>query len=223
MESNPLAAVRNNALGTRIPRGFRASQVFARLLWFLSYKAVNPISVMGASKRGAGTGVATLEWFLELHAGSTAGEYSGLRRECRSDFLASDLDQAVPVTVTHPAARRYFHTMDEAVELVLLTSRVETGGGIFTPQLGEPVRIGSGPSVVSDSQSRICGGNVPSHLLDCAQETRCRRSSTTPTSPWSRRLNALPVAREHDGNSFCKGLTGILRVFPEVSSSAIFH
>jgi FlaA1/EpsC-like NDP-sugar epimerase len=66
-----------------------------------------------------------------------------------------------PVTVTHPEVCRYFHTMDEAVELVLLTSRIEIGAGIFIPQLGAPVRIlDMARQLISHSQSQS-GREIP--------------------------------------------------------------
>jgi len=57
--------------------------------------------------------------------------------------------------VTHPEVCRYFHTMSEAIELVLLTSSAAIGGGIFIPQLGTPVRIlDMARQLVSDSQAK---------------------------------------------------------------------
>ena len=188
MESNPLAAVRNNALGTNnLARISRIAGV-RTFVMVSTDKAVNPISVMGASKRVAE--LALLRW---------SGSSNYMRALRLGNILASvgsvvptflrQISRGGPVTVTHPEVCRYFHTMDEAVELVLLTSRVETGGGIFTPQLGEPVRIlDLARQLVSDSHLNLnLLGKFPSHLRDCAQETRCRRSSTTPTNPWSRR------------------------------------
>jgi FlaA1/EpsC-like NDP-sugar epimerase len=158
MESNPLAAVRNNALGTntlaKISRGARVRA----FVMVSTDKAVNPISVMGASKRVAE--LALLRW------GGSSNQMRALRL---GNILASvgsvvptflrQIARGGPVTITHPEVCRYFHTMSEAVDLVLLTSRVEIGGGIFVPRWGAPVSIlEMARQLISDSQSQSKSG-----------------------------------------------------------------
>ena len=160
MESNPLAAVRNNALGSNTLAMISRIAGVRAFVMVSTDKAVNPISVMGASKRVAE--LALLRW------GGSSNHMRALRL---GNILASvgsvvptflrQISRGGPVTVTHPEVCRYFHTMGEAVELVLLTSRVEIGGGIFIPQLGVPVRIlDMARQLVSDSQSRSKSGRV---------------------------------------------------------------
>jgi len=139
MESNPLAAVRNNALGTNTLAKISRLAGAGTFVMVSTDKAVNPISVMGASKRVAE--LSLLRW------GGPTNQMRALRL---GNILASagsvvptflrQISRGGPVTVTHPEVSRYFHAMSEAVELVLLTS-AEIGGGIFIPQLGTPVRI----------------------------------------------------------------------------------
>ena len=154
MESNPLAAVRNNALGTNTLAKISSIAGVRAFVMVSTDKAVNPISVMGASKRVAE--LALLRW---------GGSTNHMRALRLGNILASvgsvvptflrQIARGGPVTVTHPEVRRYFHTMDEAIELVLLTSRAEIGGGIFIPQMGAPVRIlDMARQLVSDSQSQ---------------------------------------------------------------------
>ena len=63
------------------------------------------------------------------------------RKEAWFRHSCSRSPRAGPVTVTHPGVNRYFLSMEEAVELVLLAARLAGGGGIFISDLGEPVRI----------------------------------------------------------------------------------
>ena len=160
MESNPLAAVRNNALGTNTLAKLSRIAGVRAFVMVSTDKAVNPISVMGASKRVAE--LALLRW---------NGSTDHMRALRLGNILASvgsvvptflrQISRGGPVTVSHPEVCRYFHTMSEAVELVLLTSRVQIGGGIFIPLLGAPVRIlDMARQLVSDSQSES-GREVP--------------------------------------------------------------
>jgi FlaA1/EpsC-like NDP-sugar epimerase len=154
MESNPLAAVRNNALGTNTLAKISCTAGVRAFVMVSTDKAVNPISVMGASKRVAE--LSLLRW---------GGAKNHMRALRLGNILASvgsvvptflrQISRGGPVTVTHSEVSRYFHTMSEAVELVLRTSCVELGGGIFIPQLGAPVRIlDMARQLVSDSQSQ---------------------------------------------------------------------
>src|SRR5277367_713925 len=158
MESNPLAAVRNNALGTNTLAKFSRIAGVRTFIMVSTDKAVNPISIMGASKRVAE--LASLRW-------SSPTNY--MRALRLGNILASvgsvvpaylrQISRGGPVAVTHPEVCRYFHTMDEAVELVLLISRIEIGAGIFIPQLGAPVRIlDMARQLISDSQSQSESG-----------------------------------------------------------------
>jgi len=160
MEGNPLAAVRNNALGTNKLAKFSRAAGVRTFVMVSTDKAVNPISVMGASKRVAE--LALLRW---------DGLVNHMRALRLGNILASvgsvvptflrQISLGGPVTVTHPEVSRYFHTMSEAVELVLLTSGAAMGGGIFIPQLGAPVRIlDMARQLVSDSQSKS-GPEIP--------------------------------------------------------------
>ncbi len=154
MEGNPLAAVRNNALGTSTLAKISRITGVSTFVMVSTDKAVNPISVMGASKRVAE--LALLRW---------GGSTNHMRALRLGNILASagsvvptflrQISRGGPVTVTHPEVCRFFHTMGEAVELVLLVSGVEIGGGIFIPQMGAPVRIlDIARQLISDSQSQ---------------------------------------------------------------------
>jgi FlaA1/EpsC-like NDP-sugar epimerase len=103
-------------------------------------KAVDPISAMGASKR-----IAELILLAEREnsTGMKAvrlGNVFGSEGSIVPLFLQQILSGG-PVTITHPDARRYFLTTEDAVTLLLLASSAETAQGILVPELGEPVRV----------------------------------------------------------------------------------
>jgi FlaA1/EpsC-like NDP-sugar epimerase len=140
MERNPIVTARNNALGTNLLAQKARRHGVTALVMVSTDKAVNPHSVMGASKRLAE--LALLRW-------------SGPRSPMRAVRLGNVLDSqgsvapifrrqiaaGGPVTVTHPAVNRYFLSLPEAVELVLLATTLDDEGGIFISEFGEPVRI----------------------------------------------------------------------------------
>jgi O-antigen biosynthesis protein WbqV len=152
VEANRLEGLRTNVLGTRAVADAAAASG-ARLMVLISTdKAVNPSSVMGASKRlaemycqsldvearrgAAGMRCVTVRFGNVL--GSTGSVVPLFRRQ---------LAQGGPLTVTHPEMQRYFMTVRESVSLVLQAAVVGSGeaaipdGGIFVLDMGEPVKI----------------------------------------------------------------------------------
>ena len=151
-EANPLEQLLTNAAGTRhVADAARAQGALAMVL-ISTDKAVNPTSVMGASKRLAemycqglekltspGTGMRCVTVRFGNVLGSTGSVVPLFRRQ---------LERGGPLTVTHPDMSRYFMTVREAVGLVLEASVVGTSGtqrtqqgGIFVLDMGEPVKI----------------------------------------------------------------------------------
>jgi O-antigen biosynthesis protein WbqV len=152
VEANPLEGLQTNVLGTRAVAD-AALMAGAELMVLISTdKAVNPSSVMGASKRlaemycqgldvslrreSAGMRCVTVRFGNVL--GSTGSVVPLFRRQ---------LAQGGPLTVTHPDMQRYFMTVREAVSLVLQASHVGSGvdtipdGGIFVLDMREPIKI----------------------------------------------------------------------------------
>jgi O-antigen biosynthesis protein WbqV len=153
-EANPLEDLLTNAVGTRhVADAARACGAQAMVL-VSTDKAVNPSSIMGASKRlaemycqaldmaacRAGTGMRCVTVRFGNVLGSTGSVVPLFRRQ---------LERGGPLTVTHPDMSRYFMTVREAVGLVLQASVVGTGdavpaareGGIFVLDMGQPVKI----------------------------------------------------------------------------------
>jgi len=138
MEKNPLAAIRTNAIGTWRLLGAAEPFSVPRLLLISTDKAVNPASVMGASKRVA-------EMALQRFAGKRLvtqtirlGNVLG-----SSGSVAPLFDRQIasggPVTVTHQAAERYFFSLAETVEMILAVAPLKSG--MFIPKLRQPTKI----------------------------------------------------------------------------------
>ncbi|HQT63224.1 MAG: nucleotide sugar dehydratase [Acidocella sp. 20-57-95] len=152
VEANPLEGLQTNVLGTKAVADAARASGASLMVLISTDKAVNPSSVMGATKRLAemycqaldvaarqqgGMGVVTVRFGNVL--GSTGSVVPLFRRQ---------LAMGGPLTVTHPDMQRYFMTVREAVGLVLQASVVGAQGGesikhggIFVLDMGEPVRI----------------------------------------------------------------------------------
>ncbi len=147
-ETNICESVLTNVIGTRnVAAASRAAGVAAMLL-ISTDKAVNPSSVMGATKRLAESycqaldGVADTETrFVTVRFGNVLGSTGSV-----VPLFQKQLAAGGPLTVTHPEMTRYFMTTREAVELVLQATAMGLGGaghgrGIFVLEMGAPLRI----------------------------------------------------------------------------------
>ena len=141
MEENPVAAIENNVFGTE--NLIKAARKYGvkRFVLISTDKAVDPVSVYGASKflceqlvlsaskeRGA--------HFMVVRFGNVLGSRGSIM-----PLFQKQIEKGGPVTVTHPEARRWFMTIPEACSLVLKAGGVGENGKLYLLDMGEPVKI----------------------------------------------------------------------------------
>jgi FlaA1/EpsC-like NDP-sugar epimerase len=140
LEDHPSEAVRTNVLGTANLLQAAASVGVERFVFISTDKAVQPSSVMGASKRLGEQLVLGHAPPGATHAAVRFGNVLGSRGSVVPTF-ARQIAEGGPVTVTDPRMTRYFMSIEEAVQLVLQAAALATGGDLFVLDMGEPVRI----------------------------------------------------------------------------------
>jgi FlaA1/EpsC-like NDP-sugar epimerase len=139
LEDQIVPAVRNNVLATHALVRAAARHGVARLVLLSSDKAVNPVSVMGATKRLAELIVSAAKGptrFTALRLGNVLGSSGSVVPRLRGQ-----LRRRQPLTVTHPDAARYFVTLPEAIAFLLNAAQLGCGGDVLVPDLGPPLRI----------------------------------------------------------------------------------
>jgi FlaA1/EpsC-like NDP-sugar epimerase len=140
METNPFAAIANNALGTRTLAAVAEKHGCERIVMVSTDKAADPISLMGASKR-----IAELA-LLVPRAGAmrrTAVRLANVLGSSGSvvPLFLRQIARGGPVTVAHPNVRRYFMTLPETIESLLAAIQPGCPGGLLAPDPGAPIRI----------------------------------------------------------------------------------
>jgi FlaA1/EpsC-like NDP-sugar epimerase len=142
MEENPVAAVENNVFGTENLVLAAIKHNIKRFVHITTDKAVEPVSVYGASK------YLCEQMVLEAAASSGGPNFMVVRfgnvlgsRGSIVPLFQQQIQKGGPVTITHPDIRRWFMTISEACSLVLKAGGVGTNGGLYLLDMGEPVRI----------------------------------------------------------------------------------
>lgn len=147
MEENPIQAIQTNVIGTCNLADLATRYRVERFVMVSTDKAVNPSSVMGASKRIAEKYVQSLHFspqnerrgatkFITTRFGNVLGSNGSI-----VPLFAKQIGEGGPLTITHPDIIRYFMTIPEACQLVLEAGAMGKGGEVFIFDMGKPVKI----------------------------------------------------------------------------------
>lgn len=143
MEENPSEAFRTNVVGTKIVAEKAMDFGVERFVLISTDKAVNPVSVMGKTKKIAEE---MMRYFSETNKGNTkyiTVRFGNVIESSGSvvPLFKEQIKKGGPVTITHPEVTRYFMTISEAVNLVLQAVAMGNGGEVFVLDMGKPVKI----------------------------------------------------------------------------------
>ena len=141
MEHNPYEAIRNNVLATHSIAALAREYQVGRFTLVSTDKAVEPTSVMGASKRAAEIILRELN-----REGGTRFVIVRFGNVLDSDgsvvpLFKEQIASGGPITITHPDMERFFMTIPEAARLILQATAMGEGGEVFVLEMGKPVRI----------------------------------------------------------------------------------
>jgi FlaA1/EpsC-like NDP-sugar epimerase len=235
LEAHPCEAVRTNVLGTAAVLEAAKRAGTPRLVFISTDKAVQPSSVMGASKKVGEQMVLAERPADAAWCAVRFGNVLGSRGSVVPTFI-SQIRRGGPVTVTHPGMSRYFMTIPESVQLVLQAAALSDGGEVFMLDMGEPVRILdlaermirlSGKRVGTDIPVRITGARAGEKLCEELAEPEERPEATShpavsairpaalPREALSRAVQALRVASfERDDDRVRRTLMAVVRRRP---------
>ena len=142
MEHNPEEAIKNNIAGTKNMAELSVKYGVDRFVMVSTDKAVNPTSIMGATKKVAELVVQALSKnqnttkFMTVRFGNVLGSRGSV-----IPLFTRQIKTGGPVTVTHPGVVRYFMTIEEAAQLVVQAGSMGKNGDVFVLDMGKPVKI----------------------------------------------------------------------------------
>lgn len=140
MEINPREAVLNNIEGTRIVANLSVESSVEKFIFISTDKAVNPTSVMGATKRVSEN---LLRCLSDKHIQFVSVRFGNVLESRGSvvPIFKEQIKNGRPITITHPEIKRYLMSIAEATQLVLQAGVMGNGGEVLVLDMGEPVKI----------------------------------------------------------------------------------
>lgn len=224
MEENIIEALTNNIFGTRNLVKLADSQGVERFIFLSTDKAVNPVSIMGASKR-----VAEMIVFNSCHSSRTKfvtvrfGNVLGSRGSVVPTFR-HQIRMGGPITVTHEDMSRYFMTIPEAVQLVIQAGVIGEGGEIFILDMGKPIKILD----LAKNMVRLSGLEVDHDIKISIQGIRSGEKLEEELVNRGENIEKTSVdkifkvrsceIRENELESFLSGLEGAIREQDEIAA-----
>lgn len=141
MENNPNEAIKNNVFGTLNVAECSSQYNCKRFILISTDKAVNPTSIMGATKRAAELIIQFMDKksstrFAAVRFGNVLGSSGSV-----IPTFMKQIEHRGPITITHPEITRYFMTIPEASSLVIQAGAMAKGGEIFVLDMGKPIKI----------------------------------------------------------------------------------
>jgi len=152
MENNICEAVKNNVIGSRVVAEAAVAAGTARFVLISSDKAVNPTSIMGATKQVTEQMLRSMSPSDTVFAAVRFGNVLGSNGSVVPTF-SRQIAAGGPVTVTHPEMRRYFMLIPEAVHLVLNAATLAAAGDVFVLEMGEQIRV----TELAETMIRLAG------------------------------------------------------------------
>lgn len=219
MENHPAEAVITNVMGTKILADTAVKYGAWKFVMVSTDKAVNPTNVMGASKRIAEIYTQSLNnrenvstQFITTRFGNVLGSNGSVIPRFRKQ-----IENGGPITVTDPEITRFFMTIPEACQLVLIAGNMGTGGEIFIFDMGQPVKIAklaekmillSGLKVGSDIEIKYTGLRPGEKLYE---ELLATKENTIPTE--NKQIMVAKV-RVYDHDEVAKPIEHLIEVAP---------
>jgi FlaA1/EpsC-like NDP-sugar epimerase len=240
MEINPCEAIRNNVLGTKCVADASAAVDAQAFVMVSTDKAVNPTSVMGATKRVAELYVQAMNGQKGVRPPSdrissstrfTAVRFGNVLGSSGSvvPIFQRQIEAGGPVTVTHPDMKRYFMTIPEASQLVMQAGAIGQGGEIFVLDMGQPIRIldlakeliaRNGLKLGEDIDIQITGIRPGEKLYE---ELSCDNEQIVPTPHDKIHVWQLPPADPIQVRGAIELLTGIIYSSPDSAVRALMQ